>query len=112
MSVSRVRVCSRGDVPAEEARRFDVEGRRIAVVNLGEEFRAIGDECSHADYSLAEGMVWADECTLECPKHGSAFSLATGEPTTLPAIRPVPVYPVTVEGDDVYLELDDPEEGR
>jgi 3-phenylpropionate/trans-cinnamate dioxygenase ferredoxin subunit len=42
--------------------------------------------------SLAEGLVDADECALECWRHGSLFSLETGEALTLPAIRPVPVY--------------------
>ena len=46
-----------------------------------------------------------DECTIECWKHGSAFSLRTGEPESLPATRPVPVYAVTVEGDDVSVEI-------
>jgi 3-phenylpropionate/trans-cinnamate dioxygenase ferredoxin subunit len=40
---------------------------------------------------------------LECWKHGSAFSLVTGAPNTLPATQPVTVYDVTVEGDDVYV---------
>ena len=49
--------------------------------------------------------MWEDEREIECPKHGSTFSLCTGEPQTLPATRPVPVYTVRVEGDDVYVEL-------
>ena len=62
------------------ARRFDVDGHRLCVVRLadGRAWYAIGDECSHADFSLAEGDVWADECEIECPKHGSTFSLTTG----------------------------------
>ena len=61
--------------------------------------------CSHADYSLSEGDVWEDECEIECPKHGSTFSLLTGEPQTLPATQPVPVYDVQVDGDDVKVVL-------
>ena len=53
---------------------------------------AIGDVCSHANVSLSEGEVWCDERELECPKHGSTFSLDTGEPVTLPATQPVPVF--------------------
>ena len=66
---------------------------------------SIGDECSHEDYSLSEGDVWEDECEIECPKHGSTFSLTTGEPQTLPATQPVPVYTVRVDGDDVLVTL-------
>ena len=59
---------------------------------------AIGDRCSHADYSLSEGDLYADELELECPKHGSTFSLTTGEPQCLPATAPVPVYAVERRG--------------
>jgi 3-phenylpropionate/trans-cinnamate dioxygenase ferredoxin subunit len=96
-----VRVCSVGDVPPGTAKRVDVDGLRLCVVHLDGEFRVIGDECSHADYSLSEGDVWVDDREIECPKHGSTFSLDTGEPQTLPATQPVPVYSVRVDGDDV-----------
>jgi 3-phenylpropionate/trans-cinnamate dioxygenase ferredoxin subunit len=100
-----VRCCSRDDVASGSARRFDVDGECIALVRIGDDFYAIGDRCSHADYSLSEGDVWEDELEIECPKHGSTFSLKTGEPQTLPATQPVPVYAVVIDGDDVFVEL-------
>lgn len=87
------------------ARRFDVDGHRIAVVRIGDSVYAIGDRCSHADYSLAEGEVDPDAKTLECWKHGSTFDLRTGEPETLPATQPVPVYSVSVRDGDVVVTL-------
>jgi 3-phenylpropionate/trans-cinnamate dioxygenase ferredoxin subunit len=78
------------------ARRVDLGGIPVAVVRIGDEVYAIGDVCSHANVSLSEGEVWADERELECPKHGSTFDLKTGEPVTLPATQPVPVYAVEV----------------
>jgi 3-phenylpropionate/trans-cinnamate dioxygenase ferredoxin component len=98
-------MCSVDDVKPGHAARFDVEGHRLCVVRLGDDWYVIGDECSHEDYSLSEGDVWEDECEIECPKHGSTFSLKTGEPQTLPATRPVPTYDVIVEGDDVSVVL-------
>jgi 3-phenylpropionate/trans-cinnamate dioxygenase ferredoxin subunit len=100
-----VKVCSVDDVPAGSSRRFDVEGHRLCVVHLGDDWYVIGDECSHADYSLSEGEVWEEECEIECPKHGSTFDLRTGEPQTLPATQPVPTYAVRVDGDTVVVEL-------
>jgi 3-phenylpropionate/trans-cinnamate dioxygenase ferredoxin subunit len=87
------------------SRRVDVDGHRVAIVRIGDDWYAIGDECSHADWSLSEGEVWEEECEIECPKHGSTFSLTTGEPQTLPATRPVPVYTVRVDGDDVLVTI-------
>ena len=63
-------------------------------MRIGDDFYAIGDRCSHEDFSLSEGEVWADECELECPQHGSTFDLRTGAACTLPATKPVPVYAV------------------
>jgi 3-phenylpropionate/trans-cinnamate dioxygenase ferredoxin subunit len=103
--MTQVRVCSVDDVKPGSARRFDVDGHRLAIVRIGDDWYAIGDECSHEDYSLAEGDVWEEECEIECPKHGSTFDLRTGEPQTLPATKPVPVYAVTVDGDDVNVEV-------
>ena len=100
-----VRVCSVADVATGTAARFDVDGHRLCVVNIEGIFYVIGDECSHEDYSLAEGDVWEDEREIECPKHGSTFSLETGEPLTLPATQPVPVYKVRVDGDEVIVEV-------
>jgi 3-phenylpropionate/trans-cinnamate dioxygenase ferredoxin subunit len=100
-----VRLCGSEDLKPGTARRFDVGDHRIAVVRIGNDFYALGDRCSHADYSLSEGDVWEDDREIECPKHGSTFSLETGEPQTLPATRPVPVYEVNVVGDDLLVEL-------
>ena len=100
-----VRMCSVDDVEPGTARRFDVDGHRLCAVRIGDKWYVIGDECSHADYSLSEGDVWADECEIECPKHGSTFSLVDGQPQTLPATRPVPAYAVRVEGNDVMVTL-------
>jgi 3-phenylpropionate/trans-cinnamate dioxygenase ferredoxin subunit len=75
------------------------------LVRIGDDVYAIGDRCSHADFSLAEGEVDVDDLTIECAKHGSTFSLEDGAPQTLPATLPVPVYRVEVDGDDVKVVL-------
>ena len=98
-------VCKVGDVAPNSAIRVDKEGHRLAVVRIGDDWYCIGDRCSHAEASIAEGEVWPDECEIECPKHGSAFSLKTGEPLTLPATVPVPTYTVRVEGDEVLVRI-------
>ena len=101
-----VRVCEIKDVPPGQARRIDLDGREIAVVNLGDAgFRALDAVCSHAHYYLDEGEVDADLETIECPKHGSTFDLNTGNPKTLPATQPVDTFAVTTDGDDVMIEV-------
>jgi 3-phenylpropionate/trans-cinnamate dioxygenase ferredoxin subunit len=100
-----VRLCGKDEVESGAARRFDVNGHRICVVRIGDDFYAIGDRCSHADFSLAEGEVYPEEREIECWKHGSTFSLVDGKPQSLPATRPVPTYDIRVEGDDVMVVI-------
>ncbi|MGY9081978.1 MAG: non-heme iron oxygenase ferredoxin subunit [Acidimicrobiales bacterium] len=104
-------VCNEGDLAVGEARRFDVGDHRLAIVRGQDCWFAINDECSHADFSLAEGDVDLDDCTIECWKHGSFFSLRTGAAETLPAIGAVAVYPVVVENGEVLVSIQTPNTG-
>ncbi len=99
------RLCGFAELVDGGARRIDIDGHRIAVVRIGDEVHAIGDRCTHQDISLSEGDVHPETCELECWKHGSTFSLRTGVPSCLPATRAVPVYAVSVRGDDVLVVL-------
>ena len=101
--MTAVRVCALSELEQDAARRVEIDGVAMAVVLDGEgEVHAIGDVCTHGDISLSEGFVEGD--TLECWAHGSAFSLRTGHPLNLPAYEPVPVYAVTIDGDDVLID--------
>ena len=103
--MSRVRVSPVADFPTETGLRIEVGDHRIAMFRVGADIYALGDRCSHAEASLAEGEVFDDE--VECPRHGAAFGLADGEARTLPATSPGPVYKGDVEDDVVYLTIDE-----
>ena len=107
--MSGVRVCGGSELADGTPRRVEVNGRAVALVRIGEQVHAIDDICSHAGVSLSEGDVDFEECALECWKHGSLFDLRTGEALTLPAVRPVAVHAVTLEGDDVLVEISEGE---
>jgi 3-phenylpropionate/trans-cinnamate dioxygenase ferredoxin subunit len=95
------------DLAHGTARAVDVAGRRIALVRIDDSVYAIGDRCSHQDVSLSEGEVLCDDKAIECWKHGSAFSLVTGEPESLPATQPVPVYEVRVVDGEIEVVVHD-----
>jgi 3-phenylpropionate/trans-cinnamate dioxygenase ferredoxin component len=103
----KVTLCRLDELPSGGARHFDVAGRSLAVVRLDDRVYALHDVCSHEKVALSEGEVDPDEVTLECWKHGSTFSLETGEPLSLPATRPVAVYDVRVDDGDVVVVLPD-----
>jgi len=89
-------VCDFDELADATATKFDVNGVAVSVVRIGDDVYALADVCSHANVSLSDGDVWCDELELECPKHGSAFSLLTGEPNTLPATTPVDVFDASI----------------
>ena len=101
--------CMTSDVPEAGTFRVELEGPsgpvEVAVVRDEDgALHAISDICSHGAVSLSDGEV--EGCTVECWLHGSRFDLRTGEPLGPPAGRPVPVYPLTVDGERVLVDVD------
>jgi 3-phenylpropionate/trans-cinnamate dioxygenase ferredoxin subunit len=105
-TASGVTVCRLDDLAPNSATRFDVVGRKVAVIRIGDDVYAIGDTCSHADVSLSEGELYCDSREIECWKHGSLFSLETGQPVTLPATVPVPVFVASVVDGAVVVDVE------
>jgi len=101
----RVEIGAFESLPRDRGIRVTMGDERVAMFRVGDEILAIGDRCSHAEASLAEGEVFDHE--VECPRHGSEFDLRTGKPLSLPATKPVPTYEVVVEDGIVYLILED-----
>ena len=99
-----LRACSLSDLADDTALRVELAGRPVCIARSGGEVFAISDVCSHADVALSEGEI--EDGHIECWLHGSMFDLRTGKPTGLPATRPVPTFPVTVEGDDVLVQME------
>lgn len=108
MTVERLKVATLEDIPQGRGHQVEVAGHRIALFRIDGDVYAIGDRCSHAEASLAEGEVF--DHSVECPRHGSEFDLRTGEPGALPATQPVAVYTAEVADGDVYLTLEPVEE--
>ena len=96
------RVCKKTEVPPGEVKR--IENPAIAVFNVEGTLFAISDTCTHAEASLSEGRI--DGETVECPLHGACFDLRTGEALTPPAVEPVQTFPVVVQEDEIYVEIE------
>ena len=100
------RACALAEVPEQGALYVEIDGQPVSVVRADGELYAIDDTCSHEEVSLSEGEV--EDGEIECWLHGSRFDLGTGRPTSLPATRPIAVYPVKIDGDDVLVDIDHP----
>ena len=98
------RACAVDELPEVGALQVIIDGDAYAIVRDEEGgIHALEDRCTHAEVALSEGEV--EDCSIECWLHGSSFDLRTGKPNGLPATRPVPVYPVKIEGDDVLVSV-------
>jgi 3-phenylpropionate/trans-cinnamate dioxygenase ferredoxin subunit len=109
--VSAQFACYAEDVAVGCALRLELEGEKgpveVAVVRDEQgDLHAVSDICSHGQVSLSDGEV--EGRTIECWLHGSRFDLTTGKPLSPPAVRPVPVYPLTVDGERVLVDVDAP----
>jgi 3-phenylpropionate/trans-cinnamate dioxygenase ferredoxin subunit len=89
-----------------EMRLLEWEDLEIGVFNCAGTVYAIEDRCSHDNGPLVEGELDEDDCTIECPRHGSRFELKSGRPITLPAYVPVETFPVIIEENTIKVEVE------
>ena len=98
-----VAVAKVSEVPRQSIKCVEVAGKRIALFNLGGEFYALADECTHEGGPLSEGEIRGGE--VECPLHGARFDIKSGKVTLDPADDDVARYNVRVSGDSVEIEI-------
>ncbi len=96
-----VKVASVGEVPPGEMKIVEVDGEEVVVANLGGEFVAFSNECTHRGGPLGEGILTDD--VVECPFHGGQFNVRTGEVVSEPPTEPIATYRVQVDGDDIKV---------
>ena len=92
-----------GQLDEEEAMQVIIEGKEVAIINLGGEIYAMDDICSHAYASMSDGYIEGD--CIECPLHGAQFNIKTGKAETPPATVDLAIYEVKIEGDDIMVGL-------
>jgi 3-phenylpropionate/trans-cinnamate dioxygenase ferredoxin subunit len=97
------RACALSDLTEDGALGVEVAGQPVCLVRTATEVFALRDVCSHEEVPLSEGEVY--DHTVECWLHGSCFDVRTGKPTGPPATRPVPIYEVQIDGDDVLVAV-------
>jgi 3-phenylpropionate/trans-cinnamate dioxygenase ferredoxin component len=99
-----VSVATVGELAPGSHRVVDVDGAAVVVFNLGGEYHAIEDVCTHDGGQLTGGTIEGGE--IVCPRHGARFSIRTGEALTAPAYEPVAKFPVRVENGVIQVRDD------
>ena len=92
-----------GDVSPGGMKRVDIGDRRILLANVGGQFYAVDDTCTHEDASLSSGALRGE--WVKCPLHGSRFNVRTGEVVEEPASERLATYPVRIEADEVWIGM-------
>jgi 3-phenylpropionate/trans-cinnamate dioxygenase ferredoxin component len=84
-----------------EWRVADVDGAAVVIFNLGGEYFALEDVCTHDGGQLTGGTIEGDR--IECPRHGARFCIRTGEALSAPAYEPAATFPVRVENGEIQV---------
>lgn len=90
-----IRVAAVGEIAPGACKVADVDGTTVAVFNIGGEFFAIEDVCTHDGGELASGTLEGDQ--VVCPRHGARFCVRTGEALSAPAYEPTAKFPLRIE---------------
>jgi 3-phenylpropionate/trans-cinnamate dioxygenase ferredoxin subunit len=99
----RIDLCAAEEVPPGTMKLVEVEGEPVLVTNLGGTFHATQGVCTHEYSELDRGFLTGSSVT--CALHLSRFELDSGEPLDPPAEMPLAVYPASVAGGRVVIEV-------
>ncbi|NLG73706.1 MAG: non-heme iron oxygenase ferredoxin subunit [Chloroflexi bacterium] len=91
------------ELPNGERLFVEIDNETIVVFNIGGEYFAIADVCSHDDGPLGDGEL--DGYVITCPRHGATFDVRTGKVLSLPAIVDIPAYPTRVQDGQIEVGL-------
>ena len=96
-----VAVAKTSEIEAGSVKVVHVDDVPIGIANVEGEFFAFADVCTHDDGPVAEGEL--EDYDIECPRHGARFDIRTGAVRSLPAVTPIPVYELKIEGENILL---------
>lgn len=98
-----VKVANTDEILPGQAKLIDLAGNEIALFNIGGEFHAIDNSCTHVGGPLCEGEISGSE--VICPWHGAAFDITTGQAVGPPAIEAVNHYNLRIDGGNIEIEV-------
>lgn len=97
-----IKVASISELELGSCKTVEVQGKAIALFNVGGKIYALDNTCLHQGGPLGEGRLEGEVVT--CPWHVWEFNVRTGEKVGEPSLR-VATYPVQVDGDDIKVAL-------
>jgi nitrite reductase/ring-hydroxylating ferredoxin subunit len=98
-------------------KKVTLEGQEILLARVGGNYYAVSNQCTHMNGDLSAGKLEGNIIT--CPRHASQFDIRNGQvirwmkgsgisyaiAKALKGPKPLPTYPVKVEGDIISVEV-------
>ncbi|MCH2603803.1 MAG: non-heme iron oxygenase ferredoxin subunit [Candidatus Nitrosopelagicus sp.] len=102
--MAKIIACKTNELESGSMKKIAIDGREIVVANVGGNYFACDDTCTHSGASLSEGTI--DGSTITCGWHGAQFDCTTGKLSQFPAkINDLKSYDVSIESEDVFIEV-------
>lgn len=96
-----INIALKKDIPKGRTKLVEINGNQILIINLNDEYYAIGDKCTHRGCKLSNGLIEGD--TIKCGCHKSVFDIKTGAIVHGPATKPLPKYGLNIEKDQIQI---------
>lgn len=94
-----------GQLPDPGKMLVEVDDRLVVLFLVQGKYYCLDDVCTHDGGPLGEGDLVGN--SIACPRHGARFDLGTGKALTMPATEDTLAHEVKVEGDLIYVRLQD-----
>ena len=102
--MTRLFVGKASDIPDGQIIHLMIDKKKdILVVNIGGNYYAVSNICSHEGARLHEGRLSGKE--LVCPWHGAKWDVTSGKLIMFPEkLKSLHLFKVSIEKDSVYVD--------
>ena len=109
MESNYVKIAGTTEIPVGKMKAVKLEGKEILIINVNDNYYAIGNRCTHAGGDLSQGVLEGNVVT--CPKHHAKFDVTSGKLVSKPKIgflhinaNDEPTYQVKVENENILVK--------
>jgi nitrite reductase/ring-hydroxylating ferredoxin subunit len=110
MESNYVRIAGKPEIPVGKMKAVKLEGKEILIANVGGNYYAIGNRCTHAGGDLSQGVLEGNIVT--CPKHHAKFDVTTGKVISHPKMalfhpkaNDEPTFQLKIENENIMVKL-------
>ncbi len=96
------KIADLNELPDGGRKSIIIDDTPALLLRIGNDYYCLEDRCSHDGQPLTDGAIVAH--SIECPRHGARFDLASGAALCMPATQPIRAFQVEIRDDGIYSE--------